>query len=118
MRPADWQLKTKRSLMAKVLFLLVMLQLSKDSYAAVSSPIIISKWSCESKMESPFYAVCTAVPGLLGSQLQAKVNKTSSPGPLCKTSSDDWFNMWATVELIVPGYDKCFTDATKLSLRV
>lgn len=52
------------------------------------------------------------VPGLLGSQMQVKVNRAVPLNPLCKTS-DDWLEMWASVELVVPGFDTCFANFTK-----
>lgn len=52
------------------------------------------------------------VPGLLGSQLEAKLNKDSSPSLLCKKKSD-WYTLWFEAELVIPGVDECFVDNVK-----
>ena len=52
------------------------------------------------------------VPGLLGSQLEAKLDKDSSPSLLCSKKSD-WFTLWVELDSAVPGFDECFVDNIK-----
>lgn len=69
----------------------------------------IQLYSCVSLIVTIFILL---VPGLLGSQLEAKLDKVSSPGLLCSKKSD-WFTLWVELDSAVPGFDKCFVDNIK-----
>jgi lysophospholipase-3 len=47
------------------------------------------------------------VPCLAGSQIQAKLNKTSVPEPYCALQSD-WFGLWLDVKQMLPGPYQCW----------
>jgi lysophospholipase-3 len=49
------------------------------------------------------------IPGDGGSQLEAKLNKTTVPHYLCSKVSD-WFDLWLNVHLLVPHFVDCFYD--------
>ncbi|XP_061399219.1 phospholipase A2 group XV-like [Musca vetustissima] len=53
------------------------------------------------------------VPGDGGSQVEARLNKSSSPNILCAKQSD-WFNLWLNLELIVIPAVYCWVDNVKL----
>lgn len=53
------------------------------------------------------------IPGTGGSQLQAKLNKTSRVHHICELVSD-WFNIWVNVHLLTPVIFDCFSDNLKL----
>lgn len=53
------------------------------------------------------------VPGDGGSQVDARLNKSSSPNVLCAKNSD-WFNLWLNLELIVIPAVYCWVDNVKL----
>lgn len=68
-----------------------------------------------------FVAECFAihpvvfVPGDGGSQLDAKLNKTSSVHYICEKTSADYFNIWLNMELLVPMVIDCWIDNVKLT---
>lgn len=54
------------------------------------------------------------VPGDGGSQLEARLNKTSRVHYLCALQSD-WFDLWLNMHLLLPGYQfDCFIDNMRL----
>jgi len=53
------------------------------------------------------------VPGVLGAQLFAKLNKTSSPHFYCATVAD-WYNVWLNLEEFFPGEVTCWVDNMKM----
>uniref|UniRef100_A0A1I8P7E8 Group XV phospholipase A2 n=1 Tax=Stomoxys calcitrans TaxID=35570 RepID=A0A1I8P7E8_STOCA len=53
------------------------------------------------------------VPGDGGSQVDARLNKSSSPNVWCVKTSD-WFNLWLNLELIVLPAVYCWVDNVKL----
>ncbi|XP_034946388.1 phospholipase A2 group XV-like [Chelonus insularis] len=53
------------------------------------------------------------IPGDGGSQVEAKLNKTTVPHYLCEKTSD-FFNIWLNLELLVPIIIDCFIDNMKL----
>lgn len=55
------------------------------------------------------------VPGDGGSQLEAKLNKTSVVHYLCEKISKDFFNVWLNIELLVPVIIDCWIDNVKLT---
>jgi len=48
------------------------------------------------------------VPGDGGSQVEAKINKTSVVHYICEKISNDYFNLWLNMELLVPVVIDCF----------
>lgn len=53
------------------------------------------------------------IPGDGGSQIEAKVNKTSVVHYICEKTSD-YFNIWLNMELLVPVVIDCWIDNIKL----
>lgn len=49
-----------------------------------------------------------AVPGDGGSQVEAKINKTSVVHYICQKLSNDYFSLWLNMELLVPVVIDCF----------
>ncbi|KAI8428336.1 hypothetical protein MSG28_002528 [Choristoneura fumiferana] len=54
------------------------------------------------------------IPGDGGSQLEAKLNKTSVVHYICAKTSTDYFNIWLNLELLVPFVIDCWVDNLKL----
>lgn len=54
------------------------------------------------------------IPGDGGSQLEAKINKSSVVHYLCAKTSSDYFNIWLNMELLVPVIIDCWIDNIKL----
>lgn len=54
------------------------------------------------------------VPGDGGSQLEAKLNRTSVVHYICAKTSADYFNIWLNLELLVPFVIDCWVDNTRL----
>ncbi|KAL5022187.1 hypothetical protein ScPMuIL_001342 [Solemya velum] len=55
------------------------------------------------------------VPGDGGSQIFAKLNKTSAPEVYCVKKTDTFFNMWLNLEELAPFVIDCFVDNMKLN---
>uniref|UniRef100_A0A146LY53 Group XV phospholipase A2 n=1 Tax=Lygus hesperus TaxID=30085 RepID=A0A146LY53_LYGHE len=55
------------------------------------------------------------VPGLGGSRLEAKLNRTSSEHFLCEKTSKDYFPIWFSYEFLVPVVKQCWMDNIKLT---
>ncbi|XP_063617246.1 phospholipase A2 group XV-like [Cydia splendana] len=54
------------------------------------------------------------IPGDGGSQLEAKLNKSSVVHYICAKTSADYFNIWLNLELLVPFVIDCWVDNLKL----
>lgn len=54
------------------------------------------------------------IPGDGGSQIDAKLNKTTSVHYLCQKQTNDYFNIWLNMELLVPFVIDCWIDNMKL----
>ncbi|CAH2067613.1 unnamed protein product, partial [Iphiclides podalirius] len=54
------------------------------------------------------------IPGDGGSQLEAKLNKTNVVHYICAKTSNDFFNIWLNLELLVPYVIDCWVDNTRL----
>ncbi|OAD52278.1 Group XV phospholipase A2 [Eufriesea mexicana] len=54
------------------------------------------------------------VPGDGGSQIEAKLNKTTVVHYLCEKVTTDYFNIWLNLELLVPVVIDCWIDNMKL----
>nr|XP_026489289.1 group XV phospholipase A2-like [Vanessa tameamea] len=54
------------------------------------------------------------IPGDGGSQLEAKLNKTNVVHYICAKTSDDYFNIWLNLELLVPFVIDCWVDNLRL----
>ncbi|XP_029049451.1 phospholipase A2 group XV-like isoform X1 [Osmia bicornis bicornis] len=55
------------------------------------------------------------VPGDGGSQVEAKINKTTVVHYVCEKTSNDYFNIWLNLELLVPLVIDCWIDNMKLN---
>eukprot|EP00094_Tigriopus_californicus_P006482 TCALIF_06242-PA protein Name:"Similar to PLA2G15 Group XV phospholipase A2 (Homo sapiens)" AED:0.10 eAED:0.10 QI:0/0/0/0.8/1/1/5/0/408 len=53
------------------------------------------------------------IPGDGGSQIEARLNKTSSPHYMCAKKSD-WFDLWLNIELMMPSAISCWADNMRL----
>lgn len=54
------------------------------------------------------------VPGDGGSQVEAKLNKTTAIHYICEKTTKDYFNIWLNMELLVPLVIDCWIDNIKL----
>ncbi|KAL3282550.1 hypothetical protein HHI36_005730 [Cryptolaemus montrouzieri] len=54
------------------------------------------------------------IPGDGGAQIEAKLNKTSTVHYLCDKITNDYFNIWLNMELLVPVIIDCWIDNLKL----
>ncbi|KAF6203237.1 hypothetical protein GE061_003655 [Apolygus lucorum] len=55
------------------------------------------------------------VPGLGGSRLEAKLNRTDSVHFLCRKTTTDYFSIWFSFEFLVPFVKQCWMDNIKLT---
>lgn len=53
---------------------------------------------------------CFAVPGDLGNQLEAKLDKPSVVHYICYKKTDEYFTLWLNLELLVPVAIDCWID--------
>lgn len=91
------------------------------SYFGVSKkpPVILSKYilpldpSCILNVMFP-QSLHLKVPGDGGSQLFAKLNKTSVVHYLCDKTTDGYFSIWLNMELLVPYVIDCWVDNMRL----
>ena len=67
------------------------------------------------------YTICSSmgilffthtVPGIIGNQIEAKLNKSSVPHFWCSKNSD-WYTLWLEVTELLPGEVDCFADNIK-----
>ncbi|XP_066594723.1 lysosomal phospholipase A and acyltransferase-like [Prorops nasuta] len=70
----------------------------------------VNSWHYRGTQRSPIIFV----PGDGGSQVEAKLNKTSVVHYLCEKTSSDYFNIWLNLELLVPVIIDCWIDNIKL----
>ncbi|KAG8236099.1 hypothetical protein J437_LFUL000461 [Ladona fulva] len=54
------------------------------------------------------------IPGDGGSQIEAKLNKPSVVHYLCAKTSEDFFDLWLNLELLVPMIIDCWVDNMRL----
>jgi len=54
------------------------------------------------------------IPGDGGTQVEAKLNKTSGPHYFCTKKTNYWFDLWVNIELIGPLLLDCFIDNMRL----
>ncbi|XP_012229348.1 lysosomal phospholipase A and acyltransferase-like [Linepithema humile] len=71
----------------------------------------VRPWHAKTKQISPVILV----PGDGGSQVEAKINKSSVVHYICQKVSEDYFSLWLNMELLVPYVIDCFIDNLKLS---
>ena len=92
-----------------VLLLAILVSIVAVVHGTVESPIVIGtdegggadKYACTFRPLS--------VPGLSGSQLQGKLNRTSVPHIYC-SKVYDWYTMWLSLEELLPPADNCLID--------
>ncbi len=58
------------------------------------------------------FCIPSVVPGLLGNQIEGRLNKTSVPNFFCRKVSD-WSILWLSVELLLPEKIDCLSDNLK-----
>lgn len=68
-------------------------------------------WHVKTKQISPVILI----PGDGGSQIEAKINKSTVVHYICEKVSNDYFNLWLNMELLVPVVIDCFIDNLKLN---
>ncbi|XP_031846940.1 lysosomal phospholipase A and acyltransferase [Nomia melanderi] len=68
-------------------------------------------WHVKNKQISPVIFV----PGDGGSQIEAKLNKTTIVHYLCEKVTKEYFNIWLNLELLVPVVIDCWIDNMKLT---
>uniref|UniRef100_A0A4W3J3W2 Phospholipase A2, group XV n=1 Tax=Callorhinchus milii TaxID=7868 RepID=A0A4W3J3W2_CALMI len=61
-----------------------------------------------------FVTLIPSVPGDLGNQLEAKLNKTSVVHYLCAKTSEDYFTLWLNLEQLLPVIIDCWIDNIRL----
>ncbi|XP_070164059.1 lysosomal phospholipase A and acyltransferase [Polyergus mexicanus] len=71
----------------------------------------VKLWHVKTKQMSPVILI----PGDGGSQIEAKINKTSVVHYICEKVSNDYFSLWLNMELLVPVVIDCFIDNLKLN---
>ncbi|KAL6443139.1 hypothetical protein ACFW04_002827 [Cataglyphis niger] len=71
----------------------------------------VKLWHVKTKQISPVILI----PGDGGSQIEAKINKTSVVHYICEKISNDYFSLWLNMELLVPVVIDCFIDNLKLN---
>uniref|UniRef100_A0A0C9RIY1 PLA2G15_1 protein n=1 Tax=Fopius arisanus TaxID=64838 RepID=A0A0C9RIY1_9HYME len=71
----------------------------------------VDSWRFRGNKRSPV----VLVPGDGGSQVEAKLNKSSVVHYLCEKTSTEYFNIWLNLELLVPIIIDCFIDNMKLT---
>lgn len=54
------------------------------------------------------------IPGDGGNQLEAKLNKSESVHYICGKETNDYFNIWLNMELLVPVVIDCWIDNMRL----
>ena len=52
----------------------------------------------------------TVVPGDGGSRLEAQIHKPSVPHHWCEKTSSSWFDLWLSVESLLPEAIDCWAD--------
>lgn len=63
------------------------------------------------------YALCpTTVPGDLGNQLEAKLDKPKVVHYLCSKKTDSYFTLWLNLELLLPVIIDCWIDNIRWEL--
>lgn len=53
---------------------------------------------------------CLSVPGDLGNQLEAKLDKPSVVHYLCSKKTESYFTLWLNLELLLPVIIDCWID--------
>ncbi|XP_076751443.1 lysosomal phospholipase A and acyltransferase [Xylocopa sonorina] len=77
---------------------------------SLSRCLFVKSWHLKTKQISPVIFV----PGDGGSQVEAKLNKTTVVHYLCEKVSTEYFNIWLNLELLVPVIIDCWIDNMKL----
>ncbi|KAL4710278.1 hypothetical protein ACJJTC_003558 [Scirpophaga incertulas] len=70
--------------------------------------------SCTTLHHSLGLSPVILIPGDGGSQLEARLNKSSVIHYICAKTSADYFNIWLNLELLVPFVIDCWIDNTRL----
>ena len=90
--------------------LLSSLLLCVESAPAPSSPLVLGESVNDSYVfKSLLCFVVSVVPGILGNQIEGKLNRTSEPHFFCPKKKD-WFTMWLSIEQLLPGEIDCLSE--------
>ncbi|KAM8890932.1 lysosomal phospholipase A and acyltransferase [Spinachia spinachia] len=109
---ADWRRITGLSSLLRVsLLLLLLLLLLLSSAASRGTPLdkCLGDKSCQ-----PARPPVVLVPGDLGNQLEAKLDKPSVVHYICYKKTDSFFTLWLNVELLIPLAIDCWVDNIRL----
>lgn len=64
------------------------------------------------------YSICLTpiviVPGIGGSQIQAKLEKNATKYYWCYKRYENWFTLWLNIEELIPWFSECWVDNLKL----
>lgn len=61
-------------------------------------------------LQDLMHALCPAVPGDLGNQLEAKLDKPTVVHYLCSKRTPSYFTLWLNLELLLPFVIDCWID--------
>ena len=71
------------------------------------SPVVLGKFFISYLKNRVYLKVIKLVPGFAGSQLQAKLNKSSRLHYVCNRNSN-YFNIWFSYEIVMPMVAECW----------
>ena len=57
------------------------------------------------------------VPGLMGSQLEARLHKARSTHFYCRHTYDSWYRLWLSLDDILPVFINCFKENIKYKIE-
>jgi lysophospholipase-3 len=57
------------------------------------------------------------VPGVMGSQLEAKLHKTKSGHFYCRRTYEKWYRLWLNMDDLVPFAQNCFKENIKFVFK-
>lgn len=93
--------------------LLVVLSLSDNTYSSAMVRPSENDSNVIRRTESVTQNLIIFVPGDGGSQLKAKLNKTTRVHYICELNSD-WFNIWLNIHLLAPMLFDCLSENMRL----
>ena len=63
-----------------------------------------------------YFSYLFTVPGIGGSQIQAKLDRNETKHYWCYKKSSSWFTLWLNIEELLPMAKECWVDNMKLVL--
>lgn len=91
-----------------------MLTRFKDYLCILFISMSVNELCTVSIVEKPSITPVILVPGDGGSQVEAKLNKDEVVHYLCEKTTQDFFNIWLNMELLVPWVIDCWIDNMRL----